>query len=96
VDSAESPGHASAGAGGTNAPAGMPGIPGIGRMPDTAGAGVAYGVLGDAGPGARGARWGRVGNAWAKERGMGDLVYVALIVAFLVVMLGYAVACEKL
>jgi hypothetical protein len=31
-----------------------------------------------------------------KEQGVGDLVYVALIVAFLVLMLGYAVACERL
>jgi hypothetical protein len=34
--------------------------------------------------------------AKGKEQRMGDLVYVALIVAFLVVLLGYAVACEKL
>jgi hypothetical protein len=29
-------------------------------------------------------------------REMGDLVYVALVVGFLVLLLGYAVACEKL
>jgi hypothetical protein len=29
-------------------------------------------------------------------REMGDLVYVGLVVGFLVLLLGYAVACEKL
>jgi hypothetical protein len=108
VDPGERGRHASSGAGQAYPPAGAPGIR---DLPDAPGAGAPYGVgdLGDGGRGARAAHqvrvasrglaWARVGSrglAWVKEQGMGDLVYVALIVAFLVSMLGYAVACEKL
>ena len=44
----------------------------------------------------RHAHGGAEGRALARDEAMADLVYVALAVGFFVVMLGYAVACEKL
>jgi hypothetical protein len=39
---------------------------------------------------------GRTGRARREKVVMGDLIYVVLAVAFCALMLGYAVACEKL